>query len=59
VSKIQRELGWSAKVSFEDGVKEMLENISYWSQAPVWTKESIGKATESWFRYLTPAGEKS
>jgi UDP-glucose 4-epimerase len=59
VSKIWRELGWSAKVSFEDGVKEMLENISYWSEAPVWTKESIGKATESWFRYLTPAGEKS
>jgi UDP-glucose 4-epimerase len=52
ISKITRELGWSQKVSFEDGVAEMLKNIEYWCQAPVWDPESIEKATENWFRFL-------
>jgi UDP-glucose 4-epimerase len=52
ISKITHELGWSQKVSFEDGVAEMLKNIEYWRQAPVWDPESIEKATENWFRFL-------
>jgi len=51
-SKIQRDLGWSAKVSFEDGVATMLENIDYWRDAPVWTTDLIAKATTDWFKYL-------
>ena len=51
-SKIEEKLGWKAKVSFEEGVKKVLENIDYWKEAPVWTPESIGVATQDWFRYL-------
>ena len=50
--KIKRDLGWSAKVPFEEGVKIMLENIDYWRDAPVWTEESIAGATKDWFKYL-------
>jgi len=51
-AKIQRELGWKAKVPFEQGVKIMLDNIDYWRDAPVWTTDSIAKATQDWFKYL-------
>ena len=30
----------------------MLKNIDYWRDAPVWTTDSIAKATEDWFKYL-------
>jgi len=50
--KIKRDLGWEPKVSFEQGVKELLKNISYWQDAPVWTVESIANATSDWFKYL-------
>ena len=46
-------LGWEPKVSFEDGVQRMLEHIELWREAPVWTPESIGKATETWFANLS------
>lgn len=51
-SKIKEKLGWSAKVTFEEGVKNVLDNIDYWRKAPVWTPESIDMATEDWFKYL-------
>lgn len=51
-SKIQAELGWKAKVSLEEGVKNILENIDYWKEAPVWTPDSIDEATKDWFKYL-------
>jgi len=51
-SKIKRDLNWTAKVKFEDGVKIMLENIDYWRDAPVWTVDSIKDATVDWFKYL-------
>lgn len=51
-AKIKKDLGWSAKVSFEEGVKIMLENIDYWKDAPVWTADSIAGATKDWFKYL-------
>jgi UDP-glucose 4-epimerase len=53
ISKICRLLGWQPKVSFEEGVRKVLDNIDYWAQAPLWTPESIASATESWFKYLT------
>ena len=51
-AKIKRDLNWRAKVPFEEGVKIMLENIDYWRDAPVWTTDSIAKATADWFKYL-------
>lgn len=50
--KIRQVLGWQPKVSFEQGVQIMLENITYWRDAPVWTPESISQATRDWFVYL-------
>jgi len=52
ITKIKQELGWEPQVSIEDGVDEILKNIDYWKDAPVWTPDSISNATESWFRYL-------
>ena len=52
IGKIQRQLGWRPKVSIEEGVRILMENIEYWRQAPVWTPESIHVATREWFRYL-------
>lgn len=52
VSKINSVLNWRAKVSFEQGVAEMLKHIEYWREAPVWDPTSIEKATEGWFKYL-------
>lgn len=52
VTKIGRELGWSARVPLADGVARMLENIDYWRDAPVWTPDRIADATKSWFKYL-------
>jgi UDP-glucose 4-epimerase len=52
ITKIQKLLGWKPTVSFERGVATMLEHIDYWKQAPVWTPQTIAKATEGWFRHL-------
>jgi UDP-glucose 4-epimerase len=52
ITKIRCELGWEPQVSIEEGVAEILKNIDYWKDAPVWTPDSISNATESWFRYL-------
>jgi UDP-glucose 4-epimerase len=52
-SKIRTELGWHPEVSFEQGVAEMLRNIDYWREAPVWDPPSIDKATRTWFAMLS------
>ncbi len=52
MSKIKKYLNWTPKVSFEEGVKIMLENIDYWKEAPLWDKNSIGEATKDWFKFL-------
>jgi len=53
VTKIQKLLHWKAKVSFEQGVAEVVKNIDYWRKAPVWTPETIADATKDWFKYLS------
>lgn len=53
VTKIEKALGWKAGVSFEDGIKKVVEHIDYWKEAPVWTPDSIADATQDWFRYLS------
>jgi len=52
ITKIQRDLGWKQLVSFEDGVGEMLKNLNYWREAPVWDPASIAGATKNWFAFL-------
>lgn len=52
VTKIKNQLGWEARVSFEEGVEIMLNHIDYWKEAPVWTPEKIEGATKDWFKYL-------
>jgi UDP-glucose 4-epimerase len=52
ISKIQKMLKWNAKVSFEDGVSKMLENIDMYKDAPLWDRDSIKNATKDWFEYL-------
>ncbi len=52
-STIKKALNWLPKVSFEHGIKLMIENIDYWKDAPLWTPETIKEATADWFRYLS------
>ncbi len=52
ISRIRKELGWEPQISFEEGVSRIVANIDYWRDAPLWDVNSIGKATESWFKYL-------
>jgi UDP-glucose 4-epimerase len=52
VSKIQSCLGWKARVSLEEGIKRLLEEIETFRDAPVWDPESIQRSTASWFRCL-------
>ena len=52
ISKAEKLLGWQPKISFEEGVKIMLDNIDYWRSAPVWDAKSIEVATKDWFKYL-------
>ena len=46
-------LGYSPKITFEEGVQKVMDSISYWAEAPVWTPESISRATDSWFKHLS------
>jgi len=52
IDKIKEELDWEPRVSIEDGVAEVIKNIDYWEDAPVWVPESIATATQDWFKYL-------
>ena len=53
ITKIKDELNWSPKISIEDGINRVLDNIDYWREAPVWDSKSIADATEDWFKYLS------
>ena len=52
ISKAKNLLNWKPKVSLEKGVNSLIDNIDYWSQAPVWDPDSISVATKKWFEYL-------
>ena len=56
ISKIKGMLNWSPKVSFEEGVKIMLDNIDFWKDAPLWTPNTISEATKDWFKFLGKKG---
>ena len=52
ISKAKKLLKWIPTVSIEQGIKNLLDNIDYWSEAPVWDANSISIATKKWFEYL-------
>jgi len=52
ITKIKRSLNWRPKIKIEEGIKNLLNNINYWKDAPVWNPKSIKKATKSWFDLL-------
>ena len=52
ITKIKNEICWIPRVSFEEGVSEILKQIEYWKNAPVWTPDTIESATKDWFKYL-------
>jgi UDP-glucose 4-epimerase len=52
ISRITKDLGWVPKISLENGIKIMLDDLDYWKDAPVWDPDSIALATRSWFKYL-------
>ncbi len=53
INKAKKILGWKPKVSFENGVNELLQNIDFWKDAPLWDKKSITIATKKWFEHLS------
>lgn len=51
IKKIKK-LGWKPRINFKDGINEILNNIDYWQDAPLWDKGKINKATKVWFKYF-------
>jgi UDP-glucose 4-epimerase len=56
IGKIQQDLGWKQKVSFEEGVSRIVAEIDYWRDATLWDPDSIAKATSGWFQAMSPQG---
>jgi len=52
IIKVKKELNWKPRISFVDGIQELLKNINYWKNAPLWNKSKIVNATKEWFKYL-------
>ena len=57
--KIEFELGWKPEVSFEMGIQNILSDIDYWEDAPLWDENKINEATKEWFKYLSDKEEKN
>jgi UDP-glucose 4-epimerase len=57
ITRIKSMLGWAPRISFEQGMGLMVQNIGYWKDAPVWTPEKIEEATGDWFRCLSSKGK--
>lgn len=58
ISKIAFELGWKPKITFEEGINRVLENIEYWREAPLWDPKSIAESTKVWFDSLSKGATK-
>tara|TARA_B100001248_G_C27341994_1_gene436756 strand:- start:53 stop:1042 length:990 start_codon:yes stop_codon:yes gene_type:complete len=52
IKKAASKLRWKPKISLEEGLNNVLKDILYWKNAPLWTKSKIKLATKSWFKYL-------
>ena len=57
ITKIKAQLAWTPHVSFEEGVQNVLDNIEYWRNAPLWNPDSIADATKTWFAMLSDPGK--
>ena len=53
ISKIKKQFSWKPKISINEGIKMLLNDINNWKEAPVWTPETIKEATKSWFKLLS------
>lgn len=52
-TSFKKTFNWAPKVTIEEGVGKLMSDTSWAKDAPVWTPESISKATEAWFKYLS------
>lgn len=52
-TKIEKMLRFKAETPFEEGVKQLLEKIEDFREAPLWDPNSIEDATKTWFQYLS------
>jgi UDP-glucose 4-epimerase len=52
ITKATHDLGWQPRVAFEEGVAQMVERIEHWRDAPLWSPDSIARATKAWFDHL-------
>ena len=56
ITKISSVLSWHPVVQFSEGVKNMMNEIENWRDAPLWDSSSIEKATKTWFQYMDNNG---
>lgn len=52
IAKIRRCLGWEPRIRIEEGIEQLLHKVDDWKDAPIWTPETIEKATRGWFHHL-------
>jgi len=52
IKKAKKILGWGPKVSFQEGIKFMVQDLKNWKKAPLWTSKKIRVATKEWFRFI-------
>lgn len=57
--KIEKLLGWKAKVSFPEGVAVMRQEMARWKDAPLWDVNNIAEATKDWFKFLGTEKEQA
>jgi UDP-glucose 4-epimerase len=52
IKRVKKYINWAPKISIQEGVKILLNDINYWKNAPVWTPNKIKRVTKAWFKYL-------
>ena len=57
INRITQELDWHPCVSFEQGVADIVADIDFWRDAPLWSPDSIADATKTWFEFMSPQGK--
>lgn len=54
VEKLVQNTGWQQKISFQEGVNDLLTKIEDWRDTPLWETHEIAEATKIWFETLAP-----
>ena len=52
IKKAKKILKWAPKISFQEGLNIMLEDLKTWKKAPLWTSKKIQVATKEWFKFI-------